>query len=485
VVRIDPEVTEEPPIRGATRIGAKECGALALACVAGLSCGPRTTDLHVDLIVPEDATDLDATNNVTMVLEPGDTNQFEADGLDFSLELELDPDDTLRTLTTYLALDTELLAWGRTAEFTLQRKDTVGLFLGRPGKLSTFPLVLDLDDPALQSAYVYGRGVVLLDTSGATTFIDEISLVPASAATLSNPPTGTDGTFVGDSIGGASRVRWNDAIAMQRFDVGGDEWIDVDLESAADIGARPGAASWSDASGSALYLFGGGEATSIVEIDLVPTSAGSPDARIVADVELDTPRRGASATVLLREESDDGEVTILCGGEDDVALVRLVEPEESLGPVGPWTAARCVQVDRGPADAAALRMLCGGGVRAGTPTGDAVELVFGPAASGGSVGTVTVLEHPDLIGLAMPDVRWFVDAVAVYAQGEGALQPFAVADWAPGEVLPALRARGGSTVELPTGATLVAGGEDQDGIPTSRMQVFTAALPESTAVDRN
>lgn len=477
MVRIGRQVTDRPPTR-----------LFVLACVAGLGCKPLTTDLNVDLILPEDSTDYDATNNVSVVLDPGDTTQFETDGLDFSLEVELDPDDTLRTLAVYLALDTELLGWGRTAEFTLRRQDPVGLFVGRPGKLSSFPLVLDLDDPALQAAHVAGRGIVLLEPAGATMFIDEISWEPQSAATLPNPPSGLDGTFVGDSLGGADRVRWEQTIGMQRFDVGGDEWIDVDLAGADAIGPRPGAAFWSDADGTALFLFGGGEATSIVQIDLVPPDdeeSGSLGARIVSDIELDAPRQDATATVLVREGGDEGEVTIVCGGLDDVELVRLVEPGVSIGPVGPWTGARCVQVDRGAADAEVVRMLCGGGVRAGTPTADVVELVFGPADTPWGPTNPEVVEHPDLLGLAMPDIRWFVDDFAVYAQAEGALQPFASADLAAMDVLPALRASGGSTLALPTGATLVAGGVDVEGIPTTRMQLFTPALGAVDPVDRN
>lgn len=456
--------------------------ALALAGVA--ACKPITTELAVDLILPEDATDYDSTNNVSVVLDPGDTTQFETDGLDFSLEVELDPDDTLRTLAVYLALDTDLLGWGRTAEFTLQRNDPIGLFVGRPGELSTFPLVLDLDDPELLSAHVYGRGIVLLEPGGATMFIDEISWEPQAAETLPNPPSGQDGAFVGDAIGGAARVRWNERIAMQRFDVGGDEWIDVELAGADALGARPGASFWSDADGTMMFLFGGGDSTSVVQIDLVPPTDADPGARIVDDVELDAPRKDASASVLLRNDGDEGEVTIVCGGDDDVELVRLVEPAVSLGPVGPWTAARCVQVDRGGQDAT-LRMLCGGGVRAGTPTADIVELVFGPAGTPWGPAHPEIVEHPGLLGRAMPDVRWFVDGVAVYAQGEAALQPFAAMDLTPMDVLPALRASGGSSLALPTGATLVAGGVDAEGIPTTRMQMFQPALAAADPVDRN
>jgi hypothetical protein len=110
------------------------------------------------------------------------------------------------------------------------------------------------------------------------------------------------------------------------------------------------------------------------------------------------------------------------------------------------------------------------------PTSDAVEFVLGPA---GTDLPAIVVDHPGLLGLAMPDIRWFIDDVAVYAQGETALQPFAIATLEPGLVLPALRATGGFTIELPTGATLLAGGLGDSGIPSTRMQLFVPALAPS------
>jgi hypothetical protein len=447
---------------------------LALVLGTGVAaCKPITTDLVVDVVLPEDSTDLDATNNVSVVLDPGETSTFETDGLDFSIELELDPDATLRTLALYLARDETLLAWGRSAEFTLERRDPVGLFVGRPGELSTYPLVIDVDDPGLLGASVPGRGIVLLASNGATTFIDEISWEAFAGATLGTVPDPGDGALVGDALGGAARVRWADAIGLQRFDVGADEWLDVELAGAESIAPRPGASWWADADGTLLFVFGGGDATEVVAIDLVPPESGSASARLVEDVALDAPRRGASAGFVARQGTDDGEVTYVCGGDDDVALLRLVEPGVSIGPVGPWSAIRCVQVDRGAADDE-LRLLCGGGIRAELPTGDAVEFVLGPA---GADLVADIVEHPGLLGRDMPDPRWLVDDVAVYAQGEAALQPFAAATLEPSEVLPALRATGGTAIALPSGATLFAGGADEQGVPTTRMQLFVPDLP--------
>ncbi|HET6586051.1 MAG TPA: hypothetical protein VFG69_21485, partial [Nannocystaceae bacterium] len=226
-------------------LGSSALAALALA--GGAGCKPLTSDLDVDVILPETAVDLEATDNVTLVLDPGSVSQFETDGLDFSIELELDPNATLRTLSLYLARGEELLAWGRTPEFTLERRDPIGLFVGRPGQLSTYPLALDVDDDGLLAASVFGRGVVLLASSGATTFIDEISWEPTAGATLSGPPAASDGALVGDAMGGAARVRWAEAIGLQRFDVGDDEWIDVELAGASAIDPRPDASWWADA----------------------------------------------------------------------------------------------------------------------------------------------------------------------------------------------------------------------------------------------
>lgn len=458
--------------------GGVEIDRLAIAmllAVAAAGCKPLTSDLDVDVILPEDAVDLGAIDNISAVLDPGPTVTVETDGLEFALELELDPDDTLRILTLYLAQQQDLLAWGRTFEFTLERREPVGIFVGRPGRLSTYPLALELVDDGLQAAYVPGRGLVLLTSDGSTSFIDEISWAAESGASLTSPPPATDGVLVGDALGGAARVRWTEAVGLQRFDVGEDTWIDVELGGADAIAPRPGAAWWADADGTTLFLFGGGEAIDVVAIDLVPGDDGVL-ARVLEDVVLDAPRAGATAAYLARTDGDDGEQTIVCGGADDVPLVRLVERGLSLGPQGPWTGARCVQVDRGPADAAVLRMLCGGGIRADAPTPDAIELRFGPADA-----MPTLTEHPALLGDAMADVQWFADDVAVYAQGEGRLLPFTRppgdAAWTASDPLPALRATGGTALALPTGATVLVGGRDSEGIPTTRMQLFVPDLP--------
>jgi hypothetical protein len=87
-----------------------------------------------------------------------------------------------------------------------------------------------------------------------------------------------------------------------------------------------------------------------------------------------------------------------------------------------------------------------------------------------------VNERAGLLGAPMPSPRWLIDDLAVYAQGEATLVPFDRATLALGDPRPALRARGGQLVALEGGATMVVGGSDPTGAPTTRIQVFTPAL---------
>jgi hypothetical protein len=116
-------------------------------------------------------------------------------------------------------------------------------------------------------------------------------------------------------------------------------------------------------------------------------------------------------------------------------------------------------------------VLCGGGMRGDAPTGDALVLTL--AAD----GTAAVLDRPALLVPPMPSPLWFVDELAVYAQGEGVLVPLDIATLAAGEPRTGLRGRGGQTVALESGAVLLVGGSDPAGVPTTRMQIFTPALP--------
>lgn len=447
-------------------------GLSGLLGVAASGCQPVIQEVDVDVVVPEDADELEAANNVSMVLEPdGAPYTAEADGLDFELSVQLDPDDEIRTLALYLARDESLLAWGRTAAFSFGAAAAgIAVFLGEPGALSTFPLVLDLPDDAVLAAAAPGRGVVMLSSTGATSYMDGFTLDTAEADPLTDPPPVDDGVLVGDAAGGVMRVAWASGLRAHRFDPGEDAWIDVEHTGAASVGDRPGAAWAVDGDAKVLSLFGGGTQLDVVAIDLVVRDDDTLLAGVVDGLQLDAPRAGASALWSTREDGDDAEDVVLFGSDDATrSAIFLVRAATALGPVGAWQDGRCVQLDRGT-DGAAVRVLCGGGVRDAMPTGDALVVTL--ASDGGA----TIEERPALLDPPMPSPRWLVDDVAVYAQGEGVLLPLDRESLAPGDPRAALRARGGQLVALEGGATLVVGGSDGSGAPTTRIQVFTPDL---------
>lgn len=433
-----------------------------------VACGPRTETIEIAVITSEDADALEAADNASLVLAPdGDTQTVAADGLDFDIELALTPDDELRTASLYLAQGETLLAWGQTAEFTYTAAlSGIGVFLGTPGGLSTFPLVLDLPDDKLLATAIAGRGAVLLATDGSTSYLDGFTLDMAAATPLASPPDPSDGALVGDGQGGAMRVAWAQGLEAHRFDPGDDAWIEVEHDGADEIVARPGAAWLVDAGGNVLSLFGGGESTDVVSIDLVPREDDSVQAGVVADLVLDAPRAGASAMWLLRDDGDDGEDILLFGTNDaTIAVGYLVRAGEAVGPVGAWQGARCIAL---PVDTAAspYKAICGGGIRGDAPTADVV-VVSRPD------GAPRVDEFPGLLGDPIPSPLWTADAFAVYAHGEGAVVPIDAVTLQPAPSLPALRGSGGQTVALDGGATLVVGGVETTGAPATRMQVFT------------
>lgn len=442
---------------------------IAALCVL-VGCQPSALTVDIDVLTPEDADELEAANNVAAVLAPdGASYSGAADGLDFAIELELDPDDQVRTLALYLARDETLLAWGQTAAFTYGAAAAgIALFLGEPGAMSTFPLVLDLPDELLLAATAPGRGIVMLSSTGATSYIDGFTLATSEADALSNPPPADDGALVGDASGGVMRVAWATGLRAHRFDPGEDEWIDVEHDGADVVGNRPGAAWVVDGAAQVLTLLGGGEARDAIAIDLVPRNDDSLRAGRVDVPELDAPRAGATALWATRADGDEGEDVMLFGADDARGVVWLVRAGLAVGPEGPWLGGRCVQLDAGD-DGAPVRVLCGGGMRGDAPTGDALVVTL--AADGSAIAQ----DRPALLTPPMASPLWFVDSLAVYAQGEGVLLPLDKATLEAAEPRTGLRGRGGQAVALEAGAMLVVGGADPAGVPTTRIQVFTPA----------
>jgi uncharacterized protein (TIGR00251 family) len=456
-----------------TRLG---LGALAALWLA--ACEPNTSELGVKILLPEDSSDLEATDNVSLVLAPdGFVETFATDGLDFSIEIEVEPDDVPRDLSVYLAHGEDLLAWGRTPPFFLVGGgDPFAVFVGRPGTISTYPLIVDTPDPEVLAAAARGRGMIVLNADGATFFLDEYTFELQSAEPLSPVPDPADGALVSDALGGVVRVTWNDPPQAWRFDPGLDEWIDLALVNEG-VGGREGAAHLVDAPLEHLLLFGGGDATDVVAVDLVPGEDGVLEAAAIEDTVLDGPRPGATATWSTRQETDEGETVVLFGADDSaLPTIFLTDPQIALGPEGPWTGGRCVQVDDQAGAADPIRMLCAGGIRGDAPTADALLLRLPPV---GSDDPPTSELLSDFLLVPMADALWLVDEEAVYAQGAGRLLRADRSDLAITEATAAVqRATEGQAVTLTTDATVLLGGVDVDDRAVDRWQVFMPAVPE-------
>lgn len=455
------------------RLGLGTLAALWLA-----ACEPNTTELAVKILLPEDSNDLEATDNVSLVLAPdGFVETFATDGLDFSIEIELDPDDVPRDLSVYLARGENLLAWGRTPPFFLVGGgDPFAVFVGRPGTLSTYPRIVDTPDPETLAAAAPGRGMVVLDADGATYFLDEYTFALHTAEPLSPPPDPEDGALVSDAFGGVVRVTWNDPPEAWRFDPGLDEWLDLALVDDG-VGGREGAAHLVDATLEHLLLFGGGDATNVVSVDLVPGEDGVLAATVIEGPVLDTPRQGATAMWSTRTETDEGETVVLFGSDaPSLPAIYLINQQLTLGPEGPWRGGRCVQVDAEPSASDPVRVLCAGGIRNDAPSADGLLLSLPPA---GSNDPPTAEELSDLLLAPMADPIWLVDEEAVYAQGAGRLLRTDRVDLAVTEPTAAVqRATGGQAITLSTDATIVLGGMDADGAPVDRWQIFMPDVPE-------
>jgi hypothetical protein len=448
-------------------------------------------------VLPEDAVDLERADNAVLVLTPeGAAASFEVDGTAFALEIEVEPDEANRTIELYLARGGDLLAWGRSAAFvTKAPTDALAMFIGRPGALSTFPGAIDTPDAAVLGAEASGRGLVLLGSEGATFLFSSFTLEAEAGATLDlegNPLDPYDGALVSDSVGGVIRLVWNQSLAAYRYDPGLDSWST--LEFSASLAGRSGAAHLQDSARERVLLFGGGEATDIVEIDLLAADDGTFQVRTLADVVLSGPRVGARARWITRADSDEGEGIVLAGTTVALANSRGEQPRASTpvlefipsdadaspftaGPEGSWHAIDCLPLEIGAnaGPEVTLRVLCGGGVRADAPTADGLLVAISPGAW--SADSVTVEEVPGLLIEPMAAPLWLADDSALYAQSDGSWVTIARESLeADLGTTSALRARGGHSVKLSTGATFLLGGEDEDGHAVDRWQVFTPSV---------
>lgn len=440
--------------------------AIVLGASLSLGCEAVTLDVEIGILYPDDTSPLASTNNVTVTLSPnGFTETFAANGTDFALDVELEPDDEERTLAIYLARDESLLGYGETPPFSYETAAGAGIevFIGFPGSVATLPASFDLPDGSTVAAAAGDLGVVALGSDGSTLFLDAYTLTFKGATSLDRAaPAADDGLFFGDSQRGATRIGVSNGVNAARFSVASNEWTDLDFSDFADTAQvdRTGAATLGVAGADDVYVFGGGEALDVLRIDVTTAQVE------VMPWQLDTPRPHAVAAWLGPAED---RLAIVIGGaaseDDPIAWSPTLGVGSSL--TAAWTDLRCVAVPDADAPAS---ILCAGGSRDDAPTADAIRITA-------IDGAVLVEELPQTFPEPPGDVRWFQDGQAVYAQGAGRLfridrQTQLVSE--PPSSSP--RIAGGTLASLPSGRVALVGGTDATGAPVDAWQVFSPEI---------
>jgi uncharacterized protein (TIGR00251 family) len=459
----------------------RRLGLLALLLAAPACESQYAFPIHV--VLPDDQDDLARADNLTLALDPQNLQvNYEVDGVDFSVGIELEPDNETSTLAIYLAEGTELLAWGRSAPFVLAApQDDLAVYLSPPGALSTFPGKIGSPDPEVLASPALGRGILLFNSDGHTGLFNAYTLGTEVGATLKPEgklPSPDDGALVPDSRGNVWRVAWAESLRAFLYVPGDDLWSAAEF-TGADAGARADAAHIVDAGLERLLVFGGGEQRSILEIDLQPDDAGAYTVTTLSQ-QLDSPRRAATAIYVLRGEDDSGEGVVLVGGDDPaVPLANFLGDDGSsvsFGEPAAWTGLQCAQVERDADADTVVSVLCLGGLRDGAATTDAIVLNFPPGAAEPSVMPLAAfLPEP------AAEPRLFEDDAAIYAQtgaqsGSQWLRIDRETLTIESRTGPSPRVRGGHSISLSTGATFLVGGWTGDDRPVDHWHVFVPTL---------
>ncbi len=464
-----------------TRLGLKL--SLALSLLLTPAC-ESTTNFPIRVVFPEDL-DLARADNAVMRLSPqGLDVTYDINGADFSLELQLEPDDLTSTLTLYLAQGPDLLAWGQSAPFVLAAPPAeLALYVSPPGALSTFPGTITSPDPEVLACPAFGRGMLLVNSDGGTGLFNNFNLTTEIGATLDPEdglPAASDGALVPDSAGGVWRVAWAEQLRAFRYEPGDDEWSTATIADPSPA-PRPGAAHLESADLERVLIFGGGEQRSVIELDLVPDDAGAYTVTTLPQ-QLDSPRRAAAPLFLLRSDGDIGEGVVLIGGDDEATSLAQYIPADpgdapvSFGPAMAWTGLACAQLDRGDAakESDLVRVLCVGGMHGGQPTRDAIVLNF-PSFAANLIPNLEVV--PDFLAEPASEPRLFADDAAIYAQsGVQWLRIDRTALTVETQVSASTRVRGGHSVLLSTGATFLVGGWAPDERAVDHWFVFVPTL---------
>lgn len=423
------------------------------------------------VVLPEDRSTLSSVDNASLVLLPdGELNTFSVEGIDFSLEIDLPESGGPFAVELYLAAGTELVAWGRSAAFSVGAPSPA-IFVGAPGALSTFPRVVDDPDPSVLASLIGedgALGALLLDESGDTFFFSVASLETQALSKLAEADAFTGGALARTLEGDALRVSWGPAPRAALFTIADSRWheLSLDAEATAQLQALDPRAPFaaSVATHGSLDILGDG---SLTLIDL--SFAGEPDDAALTVSTLATPsatggpRLGGSFM-----RSADGLTYFAFGGENAASLAWF-EPDGAVGSPSSWIGAACVEI--GSVPGSEFQFVCGGGQRDGVATSDLVA--FRPAAQGWEHQ-----EFPGALGAPMRAPLMWVDETALYAQSDGRLRAFPAAkldDPSTSEGA-AQRHREGVFFQLSTGATFLVGGVSASGAPLTRWQVFTPAL---------
>ncbi len=428
--------------------------ALSMLMISAAAC-ENVTELDLRLVLPENAADLDAADNVSAVLSPGYTASFAVDGTNFDLPLELPIDDAARNLTLYLAQGETLLAWGQSMPFqTTAYPDELALLLGRPGRLSTFPGMLEDPDADTLVALARGRGLLLLEASGATYLLSEHRWEVEASSSLSVDFDASDGALIGLAGGDVLRLGWEQTprAAIYRPDL--DAWSSIDLQDHPALTARPGAAYVLDEVDARVLVLGGGTRTDVLGIDVNAVDASTFATAAVDGITLDGPRSGATA--IFTELDAQRELWLIGGDDPSLPIALRVNDGATVGAASAWTGAACMQH---PDPAFSSALFCVGGQRDGQATADAFDLTLGASPQ--------ITLRPSFLPVPVASPMLFSDAVgegrALYVQGEGVLWRVTNADGAVlAEEMDASvpRVRGGHSVQLDTGVTFLAGGTD-------------------------
>jgi uncharacterized protein (TIGR00251 family) len=447
-------------------------GLALLGVLAGASACESSRELGVAVLLPEESAEYQRADNATLILQPGNESvTFSVNGLDFSLEVEREPDATPRRLELYLAEGDELLAWGSTAPFTLDGPEAdLALFLGRPGLLSTWPAEVADPDADLLACRAVGRGMLLLESDGDTSLLNEFTLGIEAGAELEAELDPADGGLFSASDGSVIRLTWELGPALAwRYDPGDDRWDEVEVDAAAMIGPRPDAAWLIDPDLGRLYLLGGGERTDAVAIDLIAGANERLGVAPVDDFVLDGPRPGATALWLPDVDDPIGDALVIGGSDPTLPIAWLASSGAGSGPAHAWIDPACA-IRLAATETEAPTVLCVGGSLDGQPSAAAMHASF-------AEGTPSIELIESFLPVALPDPMLLADDFALYALGEGRWFPINREDASVenSEFVPLL-ARKGHFVQVASGATFVVGGVGPEDAAVDHWQVFMPAI---------